>query len=204
MEQSRKEHRLSLFAMLLSIILPGLGQVYLRRARMGLIFLFGVLTGFGIVYLNSWPVQSWRDLTNFREAKDILESQKTKEGIKLNPQKLKEALENIEDKPHQELLKIKDKQLMLRPKWWFKVTGLTQFVLFWLLSIADALMGQQGFNRRAFRKKLSDFTKNIIPRKKISRNLLLHLVFKLSKLFQYRFYLCLDPFELVTADLPPR
>ena len=154
MEQSRKEHRLSLFAMLLSIILPGLGQVYLRRARMGLIFLFGVLTGFGIVYLNSWPVQSWRDLTNFREAKEILESQKTKEGIKLNPQKLKEALENIEDKPHQELLKIKDKQLMLRPKWWFKVTGLTQFVLFWLLSIADALMGQQGFNRRAFRKKI--------------------------------------------------
>ena len=154
MEQSRKEHRLSLFAMLLSIILPGLGQVYLRRARMGVIFLFGVLTGFGIVYLNSWPVQSWRDLTNFREAKEILESQKTKEGIKLNPQKLKEALENIEDKPHQELLKIKDKQLMLRPKWWFKVTGLTQFVLFWLLSIADALMGQQGFNRRAFRKKI--------------------------------------------------
>ncbi|SVC92997.1 uncharacterized protein METZ01_LOCUS345851 [marine metagenome] len=140
--------------MLLSIILPGLGQVYLRRARMGVIFLFGVLTGFGIVYLNSWPVQSWRDLTNFREAKEILESQKTKEGIKLNPQKLKEALENIEDKPHQELLKIKDKQLMLRPKWWFKVTGLTQFVLFWLLSIADALMGQQGFNRRAFRKKI--------------------------------------------------
>ena len=154
MEQSRQEHRLSLFAMLLSIILPGLGQVYLRRARMGVIFLFGVLTGFGIVYLNSWPVQSWRDLTNFREAKEILESQKTKEGIKLNPQKLKEALENIEDKPHQELLKIKDKQLMLRPKWWFKVTGLTQFVLFWLLSIADALMGQQGFNRRAFRKKI--------------------------------------------------
>ena len=154
MEQSRKEHRLSLFAMLLSIILPGLGQVYLRRARMGVIFLFGVLTGFGIVYLNSWPVQSWRDLTNFREAKEILESQKTKEGIKLNPQKLKEALENIEDKPHQQLLKIKDKQLMLRPKWWFKVTGLTQFVLFWLLSIADALMGQQGFNRRAFRKKI--------------------------------------------------
>ena len=154
MEHSRKEHKLSLFAMLLSIILPGLGQVYLRRAKIGFIFLFGVLIGFGIIYLNSWPVQSWKDLTNFREAKDILESQKTKEGIKLNPQKLKEVLENIEDKPHQELLKIKDKQVMLRPKWWFKVTGLTQFVFFWLLSIIDALMGKQGFNKRAFKRKI--------------------------------------------------
>ena len=118
------------------------------------IFLFGVLIGFGIIYLNSWPVQSWKALTNFREAKDILESQKTKEGIKLNPEKLKEALENIEDKPHQELLKIKDKQVMLRPKWWFKVTGLAQFVFFWLLSIIDALMGKQGFNKRAFKRKI--------------------------------------------------
>ena len=154
MEQPREEHKFSLFAMLLSIILPGLGQVYLRRAKIGFIFLFGVLIGFGIIYLNSWPVQSWKDLTNFREAKDILESQKTKEGIKLNPEKLKEALENIEDKPHQELLKIKDKQVMLRPKWWFKVTGLAQFVFFWLLSIIDALMGKQGFNKRAFKRKI--------------------------------------------------
>ena len=154
MEQSREEHKFSLFAMLLSIILPGLGQVYLRRARWGFIFLFGVLIGFGIIYLNSWPVKSWKDLTNFREAQDILKSQRTKEGIKLDPQKLKEALENIEDKPHQELLKIQNKQLMLRPKWWFKVTGLTQSILFWIFSITDGLMGKQGFNKRAFKRKL--------------------------------------------------
>ena len=154
MEQPREEHKLSLFAMLLSIILPGLGQVYLRRARKGMIYLFGVLIGFGIIYLNSWPVKSWKDLTNFREAQDILKSQRTKEGIKLDPQKLKEALENIEDKPHQELLKIQNKQLMLRPKWWFKVTGLTQSILFWIFSITDGLMGKQGFNKRAFKRKL--------------------------------------------------
>ena len=154
MEQSREEHKFSLFAMLLSIILPGLGQVYLRRARWGFIFLFGVLIGFGIIYLNSWPVKSWRDLINFREAQDILESQRTEDGVKLDSQKLKEALENIEEKPHHELLKIKDKQFMVRPKWWFKVTGLIQYVLCWLISIVDALMGEQGFNKKAFKRKL--------------------------------------------------
>ena len=49
-------------AMLLSMIIPGLGQIYLRRPLKSVIILLGIISAMGLVYVNSLPVNSWRDL----------------------------------------------------------------------------------------------------------------------------------------------
>ena len=60
----------SYFAMLLSLILPGLGQIYLRKPLKGLVLFLGVIFAGMIIYLNSFPVNSWQDLTRFDDAKE--------------------------------------------------------------------------------------------------------------------------------------
>ena len=50
-------------AMLLSIIIPGLGQIYLRKILKGVILIVGVISAMVLIYANSLPVNSWRDLT---------------------------------------------------------------------------------------------------------------------------------------------
>ena len=50
-------------AMLLSIIIPGLGQIYLRKIFKGIIILIGVISAMVLIYANSLPVTNWRDLT---------------------------------------------------------------------------------------------------------------------------------------------
>ena len=50
-------------AMLLSMIIPGLGQIYLRKLSKGIILFIGILSSMLLIYANSLPVTSWRDLT---------------------------------------------------------------------------------------------------------------------------------------------
>lgn len=50
-------------AMLLSIIIPGLGQIYLRKILKGIIIFIGVISALVLIYANSLPVNSWQDLT---------------------------------------------------------------------------------------------------------------------------------------------
>ena len=49
-------------AMLLSIIIPGLGQIYLRKIFKGIIIFIGAISAMVLIYANSLPVTSWRDL----------------------------------------------------------------------------------------------------------------------------------------------
>ena len=49
-------------AMLLSIIIPGAGQIYLRKILKGIILMIGVISALVLIYANSLPVTSWRDL----------------------------------------------------------------------------------------------------------------------------------------------
>ena len=49
-------------AMLLSIIIPGLGQIYLRKILKGIIIFIGVISAIALIYANSLPVTSWSDL----------------------------------------------------------------------------------------------------------------------------------------------
>ena len=54
----------SYLAMLLSII-PGMGQLYLRKPLKGLILFLGVLSAGAVIYISSLPVNDWRDLVRF-------------------------------------------------------------------------------------------------------------------------------------------
>ena len=49
-------------AMLLSMIIPGLGQFYLRKLFKGVIIFIGIILAMVLIYANSLPVTSWRDL----------------------------------------------------------------------------------------------------------------------------------------------
>ena len=49
-------------ALLLSIIIPGLGQIYLRKILKGIIIFIGVISAIALIYANSLPVTSWSDL----------------------------------------------------------------------------------------------------------------------------------------------
>lgn len=55
--------RRSYGAILFSMILPGLAQIYLRKPLKGIIILLGIITAMLLIYANSLPVTSWRDLT---------------------------------------------------------------------------------------------------------------------------------------------
>ena len=59
MVKARRSYR----AILLSIILPGLAQIYLRKPLKGIIILLGIISAMVLIYANSLPVDSWRDLT---------------------------------------------------------------------------------------------------------------------------------------------
>ena len=55
--------RRSYGAILLSMILPGLAQLYLGKPLKGIIILLGIISAIALIYLNSLPVDSWQDLT---------------------------------------------------------------------------------------------------------------------------------------------
>ncbi|MDE0185496.1 MAG: hypothetical protein OXP71_08560 [Candidatus Poribacteria bacterium] len=54
----------SYLAMLLSIV-PGMGQLYLRKPLKGLILFLGVSSAGAVIYISSLPVNDWRDLVRF-------------------------------------------------------------------------------------------------------------------------------------------
>ena len=60
--ESRSHRGRSYLAMLLSMIIPGLGQIYLCKTLQGVIILIGVISAMMLIYTNSLPVTSWRDL----------------------------------------------------------------------------------------------------------------------------------------------
>ena len=59
MAEARRSYR----AMLMSMIIPGLGQIYLRKLFKGVIIFIGIILAVVLIYANSLPVTSWRDLT---------------------------------------------------------------------------------------------------------------------------------------------
>lgn len=59
MAEAKRSYR----AMLMSMIIPGLGQIYLRKLFKGVITFIGIILAIVLIYANSLPVTSWRDLT---------------------------------------------------------------------------------------------------------------------------------------------
>ena len=58
----------SFVAMVLSAILPGLGQLYLGQLPKAIILFLIFASAIGIFYLNSLPVTGWDDLMRFKPA----------------------------------------------------------------------------------------------------------------------------------------
>ncbi|MBM3238979.1 hypothetical protein FJZ31_22025 [Candidatus Poribacteria bacterium] len=105
-------------AMLLSVIWPGLGQLYLRKIRKAVVlFLLAAIAAF-IIYANSWPIHNFSDLWRL----DVKESYP--------------------------IWQFKDKQLMFRPLWQFKASGYIQFIATWLYGVVDGWMGRRIYKRR--------------------------------------------------------
>jgi hypothetical protein len=110
----------SLIAMLLSVIFPGLGQLYLMKIKKALILFFVAAMGLLIIYANSLPLDNLSDLWQF--------SREAQEGYPL--------------------FQFKDMQLMFRPHWYFKMTGYIQFFAVWLYGVIDGWMGRRIYKYR--------------------------------------------------------
>ena len=147
----------SYFAMLLSLILPGLGQLYLRKPVKGLVLFLGVVFAGMIIYLNSFPVNSWQDPTSFDDAKQWW---KERRSDRTNPEPLMTESDTVrkqEEEPGYHLWTFESgKKLMYRPSWKLKVSGFVQGSIFWLFAVYDGWHGQKGFNKRAFKRKLME------------------------------------------------
>ena len=147
----------SYLAMLLSLILPGLGQVFLRKPLKGLILFLGVASAGAIFYINSLPVSSWQDFTRFDGTKEWWAAGRS-DGTEAESASTDPNSPGVqEEKPTYHLWTFDDgKKLMYRPSWKLKVSGLIQGVIFWFYAIYDGWRGKKGFNKRAFKKRLRE------------------------------------------------
>ena len=70
-------------AVLLSIIIPGLAQIYLRKPLKGIIILLGITSAMVLIYLNSLPVNSWRDLIRIDRTETLLDERGATEQVEV-------------------------------------------------------------------------------------------------------------------------
>ena len=89
--------RRSYFAMLLSVIVPGLGQIYLRKPLKALVLFLGVGIAGGIIYVNSLPVNHWTALTDFSELRRLWENRGKGNS---ETEAVDSADENRKERPH--------------------------------------------------------------------------------------------------------
>jgi hypothetical protein len=144
-------------AMLLSLILPGLGQIYLRKWLKGFIIFLGVALGGTIIYLNSLPVDGWQDLTRFDDFTNWWEERRFGNTNAVPSSDVPDMAKGREERPGYHLWTFENgKKLMYRPSWKLKLSGLVQVLFFWLYAICDGWRGEMGFNKRAFRKRLRE------------------------------------------------
>ncbi len=122
----------SYVAMVLSAILPGLGQLYLAQFVKGTIIFLIFATALAIFYLNSLPVTEWRDLMRFKPAE-----QENTEGNDIGTEETQ--------RPYEIHIWTFDEgeKLMYRPSWKFKITSSIQAVLCWLYAVGDGWRGRR-------------------------------------------------------------
>ena len=80
MVKARRSYR----AMLLSMIIPGLGQIYLRKPLKGVILLIGIISATMLIYANSLPVTSWHDLIRLYRVETSLDERITEGQTEVN------------------------------------------------------------------------------------------------------------------------
>lgn len=122
----------SYVAMVLSAILPGLGQLYLSQFAKGIIILLIFASAAALFYLNSLPVTEWSDLLRFHAVTD--EAQDPDEPMK--PYEI--HIWTFDD----------GEKLMYRPSWKFKISSSVQGVLCWLYAVGDGWRGRRRTRKR--------------------------------------------------------
>ena len=120
----------SFVAMVLSAILPGLGQLYLGQFPKGVVIFLVFASAIGIFYLNSLPVTGWSDLMRFKPVEN------TPTG----------ETENTEaQEPYSIHIWTFDdgEKLMYRPSWKLKISASVQGILCWLYAVGDGWRGRR-------------------------------------------------------------
>ncbi len=118
-------------AMILSAILPGLGQFYLNQFIKGFIVLIVFVSAIGLFYLNSYPVREWGDLTRFHPAnhKDISSDS---------------DVERVENTDNSIAIWTLDngKTIMFKPNWILKITATFQAIICWIYAVREGWRGR--------------------------------------------------------------
>ncbi|MCY3724872.1 MAG: hypothetical protein OXG97_21865 [Candidatus Poribacteria bacterium] len=124
----------SFVAMVLSAILPGLGQLYLGQSPKAIVLFVIFASAIGIFYLNSLPVTGWDDLMRFKPA--------TQENLSTDGTENSEAQE-----PYSIHIWTFDdgEKLMYRPSWKLKISAAVQGILCWLYAVGDGWRGRRRF-----------------------------------------------------------
>ena len=124
----------SYVAMVLSAILPGLGQLYLSQFAKGIIIFLIFASAAALFYFNSLPVTEWSDLLRFHAVTKEDEAQDPDEPMK--PYEI--HIWTFDD----------GEKLMYRPSWKFKITSSVQGVLCWLYAVGDGWRGRRRTRKR--------------------------------------------------------
>ncbi len=126
-------------AMVLSAILPGLGQIYLNQFVKGFIVFIVFTSAIGIFYINSYPVRGWSDLLRFKPT--------TQAGTSTDDNVSSEtdtdssiALWTLDD----------GKTLMFRPTWILKITSSIQALICWIYAVYGGWCGRREFSEHQF------------------------------------------------------
>jgi len=126
----------SFVAMVLSAILPGLGQLYLGQFLKAIILFAIFASAIGIFYLNSLPVTGWDDLMRFKPAAiDNTSTDKADGSEAQEPYSI--HIWTFDD----------GEKLMYRPSWKLKISASVQGVLCWLYAVGDGWRGRRRTRR---------------------------------------------------------
>ncbi len=119
-------------AMVLSALLPGLGQIYLRQFVKGCVILVVFASAIGIFYINSYPVRGWQDLIRFQAVAQV----ETQTNDNTNTET------DSERSIHLWTLD-SGKKLMFRPSWILKVTASIQAIVCWIYAVSGGWRGRR-------------------------------------------------------------
>ena len=124
----------SFVAMVLSAILPGLGQLYLGQFLKAIILFAIFASAIGIFYLNSLPVTGWDDLMRFKPAATDSTS-------------IDEADSSGAQEPYSIHIWTFDdgEKLMYRPSWKLKISASVQGILCWLYAVSAGWRSRRRF-----------------------------------------------------------
>lgn len=123
----------SFVAMVLSAILPGLGQLYLGQFPKAVILFAIFASAIGIFYLNSLPVTGWDDLMRFKPAATDSTSTDEADGYPEAREPYSIHLWTFDD----------GEKLMYRPSWKLKISASVQGILCWLYAVGDGWRGRR-------------------------------------------------------------